>query len=173
MQFSLATGARFPHWRTGAITLFLAGAACSSHAQFGSAGGPHRQHNGQGQAGGQAPQRSQTRWEQFSRKLYDLRVQLLITREQGPAWENFRGRLLDMATAGPASQRVPDEQTAKDAFQQLLGDAQRRANALEALDTAAQGLLAQFSPEQLQAADKALPALLAELGGNRPRDDMR
>jgi len=173
MHFSWATGTTFPRWRMGAMAFFLAGVACSSHAQFGGAGGSPRQRNSRGQAEGQAPQRSQTRWEQLSRKLYDLRVQLLITREQGPAWENFRGRLLDMATAGPASQRVPDEQTAKDAFQQLLGDAQRRANVLAALDAAAQGLLAQFSPEQLQAADKSLPALLAELGGNRPRDDTR
>lgn len=40
------------------------------------------------------------RWEQVSGRLYDLRVQLQITHEQGPAWENFRGRFLDMATAG-------------------------------------------------------------------------
>jgi hypothetical protein len=167
MQFSLATRASFSRWKMGATALFLAGVACSSHAQFGGGGGPPRQRNGQGQAGGPASQRTQTRWEQVSRRLYDLRVQLLITNGQGPAWENFRGRFLDMATTGSASQQVVDEQTAKDAFDQLLGDAQRRSNALATLDATAQVLLAQLSPEQLQAADKALPALLAEFGGNR------
>lgn len=158
------------HWRTGAAALLLAGLACASHAQFGGGTGGGQRHRGapgQGQSAGQPPQRTQTSWEQVSRKLYDLRVQLLITPEQGPAWEGFRGRFLDMATAGPPGPRVVDEQTAKAAFQQLLGDAQRRADTLAALDAAAQALLAQLGPEQLQAADKALPALLAELGGGR------
>jgi len=157
----------------GVMALFLAGAACSSHAQFGggSGGGQPRQRGGQGQAkaGMQTPQRSQTRWEQVSTKLYDLRVQLLITREQGPAWEAFRGSFLEMATAGPSGQPMPEQQTAKDTFQLLLRDAQRRAATLATLDAAAQALLAQLSPEQLQTADKALPALLAELGGARPQ----
>jgi hypothetical protein len=61
---------------------------------------------------------------------------------------------------------VADEQTAKDAFQQLLGDAQKRANALGMLDAAAQALLAQLSPDQLQTVNKELPALLAEFGGS-------
>jgi hypothetical protein len=172
MYFSLATGTLFSHWRTGAMALFLAGAACSSQAQFGgSGGGQPRQRGGHGQAqaGAQTPQRSQTGWEQLSGKLYDLRIQLLITREQGPAWEAFRGSLLETALAAPAGQPMPDQQTAKDAFQQLLRDAQRRATILSTLDATAQALLAQLSPEQLQTADKALPALLAELGGSRSR----
>ncbi|AYQ29638.1 hypothetical protein DT070_17435 [Polaromonas sp. SP1] len=164
MQFSLAAGSAFSGWRMGAGALFLLGVACSSHAQF---GGGQRQRGAQAQMGGPASQRPQTRWEQVSRRLYDLRVQLLITKEQGPAWENFRGRFLDMATSGSPDQRVVDEQTAKDAFDQLLGDAQRRSNVLATLDATAQVLLSQFSPEQLQAADKALPPLLAEFGGNR------
>jgi hypothetical protein len=173
MYFSLATGTLFSHWRTAAMAFFLAGAACSSHAQFGggSGGGQPRQRGGHGQAqaGAQTPQRSQTGWEQLSGKLYDLRVQLLITREQGPAWEAFRGSLLETAFTAPAGQLMPDQQTAKDAFGQLLRDAQRRAGTLATLDAAAQALLAQLSPEQLQTADKALPALLAELSGSRSR----
>jgi hypothetical protein len=173
MYFSLATGTPFSHWRTGAMALFLAGAACSSHAQFGggAGGGGQRQRGGQGQAqtGAKTPQRSQTTWEQLSGKLYDLRIQLLITREQGSAWEAFRGSLLETALSAPAGQPMPDQQTAKEAFGQLLRDAQRRATTLATLDAAAQALLAQLSPEQLQTADKALPALLGELGGNRPR----
>jgi hypothetical protein len=155
-----------------AITVFLAGVACSSYAQFGGGGGGMggggggRQRGGQAPAAGQAPQRTQNRWEQVSLKLYDLRIQLLITSEQGPAWENFRGRFLDVATAGSLSHPVADEQTAKDAFQQLLGDAQKRANALGMLDAAAQALLAQLSPDQLQTVNKELPALLAEFGGS-------
>jgi len=173
MYFSLARGTPFSRLRMGAMALFLTGAACSSHAQFGggSGGGQQRQRGGHGQAqsGAQTPQRSQTGWEQLSGKLYDLRVQLLITREQGPAWETFRGSLLEAALTAPAGQPMQDQQTAKDAFGQLLRDAQRRASTLATLDAAAQALLAQLSPEQLQTADKALPALLAELGGNRPR----
>lgn len=155
------------HWRPATAALLLAATACASHAQFGGGAGGGQRHRGgpgQAQAAGQPPQRTQNSWEQVSRKLYDLRVQLLVTREQGPAWENFRARFLDMAASGPPAPRVVDEQTAKDAFQQLLADAQRRSNTLAALDAAAQALLAQFSPEQLQLADKALPALLAELG---------
>jgi hypothetical protein len=170
---SLAARPAFSHWRTGAAALFLTGVACISHAQFGggNGGGSPRQRGGQGQAqaGVQTPQRSQTRWEQVSTKLYDLRVQLLITREQGPAWEAFRGSFLEMATIAPAGQPMPEQQTAKEALQQLLRDAQRRAGTLATLDASAQDLLAQLSPEQLQAADKALPALLAELGGSRSR----
>jgi len=154
------------HWRTGATALLLEGIACASHAQFGGGAGGGQRHRGSpGQAAGQPQQRTQNSWEQVSRKLYDLRVQLLVTPEQGPAWENFRGRFLDMAAAGPPAPRVVDEQTAKAAFQLLLGEAQRRADTLAALDAAAQALLAQLSPEQLQAADKALPSLLAEFGG--------
>ncbi|SFU49620.1 hypothetical protein SAMN05216350_102192 [Polaromonas sp. YR568] len=172
MHFSWAGGIPFSRGRMGLAALFLAGVACSSHAQFGggSGGGP-RQRGGQGhtQAGAPASQRSQTAWEQLSGKLYDLRIQLMITREQGQAWEAFRASLLETATTGPSGQAMQDQPTAKDAFQQLLRDAQRRTAALTTLDTAAQALLAQLSPEQLQTADKALPALLAELGGNRPR----
>lgn len=162
----LAAGASVSHWRTVAGALFLAGVACSSHAQFGGAGGSSRHRGGQGQ-GEPASQRSLTRWEQVSGRLYDLRVQLQITHEQGPAWENFRGRFLDMATAGSPGQPIVDEQTAKDAFQQQLRDAQRRSNALATLDASAQVLLAQLSPEQLHTADRTLPALLAEFGNNR------
>ncbi|MEO6016928.1 MAG: hypothetical protein ABIP46_06705 [Polaromonas sp.] len=152
-------------YRMTASALILAGVACSSHAQMGGMGGAPRHRDGQG--AGQTSQRNVTRWEQVSGRLYDLRVQLLITREQGPAWENFRGRFLDMATAGSAGQPVVAEQTAKDALLQLLYDAQRRSNILATLDATAQVLLAQLSPEQLRAADKALPALLAEFGNAR------
>lgn len=154
------------HWRRGAAALFLAGVACASHAQFNS-GGARSHRSGEAQADGPAPARTISRWEQVSRRLYDLRVQLLITREQGPAWDNFRGRFLDMATSGPADMRIVDEQTAKDAFQFLLVDAQRRSNLLATLDATAQALMAQFSPEQMQLADRALPPLLAEFGGSR------
>ncbi|WP_411881839.1 hypothetical protein [Polaromonas sp. YR568] len=161
------------HWRRGAAALLLAGLACASHAQytqygqFGTTGGARGHRNGEAQADGQAPPRTISRWEQVSRRLYDMRVQLRITREQGPAWDNFRGRFLDMATSGPSDMRIVDEQTAKDAFQFLLVDAQRRSNLLATLDATAQALLAQFSPEQMQLADRALPPLLAEFGGSR------
>ena len=161
------------HWRRGAAALLLAGIACAGHAQytqygqFGTTGGARGHRNGEAQADGQAPPRTISRWEQVSRRLYDLRVLLQITREQGPAWDNFRGRFLDMATSGSADMRIVDEQTAKDAFQFLLVDAQRRSNVLATLDATAQVLLAQFSPEQMQLADRALPPLLAEFGGSR------
>lgn len=161
------------HWPRAAAALLLAGVACASHAQytqygqFGTTGGARGHRNGEAQADGQAPPRTISRWEQVSRRLYDLRVQLRITREQGPAWDNFRGRFLDMATSGSAEPRIVDEQTAKDAFQFLLVDAQRRSNVLATLDATAQALLAQFSPEQIQLADRALPPLLAEFGGSR------
>ena len=155
------------HWRAGLAALLLASVACASHAQFNSSGGgrPHRP--GEAQADGPQAPRTQSRWEQVSRRLFDLRVALQITKEQGPAWENFRGRFLDMATSGPAGQRIVDEQNAKDAFQYLLADAQRRSNMLATLDATAQVLLAQFTPEQLQIADRALPGLLADYGGVR------
>jgi hypothetical protein len=149
-------------WRVALGVLLLAGAAGSSHAQYGGMGGAR-----QGNFGGGASQRTQSRWEQVSGRMYDLRVQLLITREQVPAWDNFRGRFLDMATSGPAGQPIVDEQTAKDAFQQLLYETQRRSNVLATLDAAAQTLLSQLSPEQLRIADRAMPPLLAEFGGNR------
>ena len=148
-----------------ACALILAGLACSSHAQVGGMAGAPRHRDGQGAV--QPSQRTVTRWEQVSGRLYDLRVQLLITREQGPAWENFRGRFLDMATTGAGGPPVVDEQTAKEAFAQLLYEAQRRSNVLATLDATAQVLLAQLSPEQLQVADKALPALLADFGKSR------
>jgi hypothetical protein len=154
------------HWRAGAAALLLAGVACASHAQY-NTGGARAPRPGEAQAEGPQAPRIQSRWEQVSRRLFDLRVALQITREQGPAWENFRGRFLDMATSGPAGQRIVDEQTAKDAFQYLLADAQRRSNMLATLDVTAQALLAQFSPEQLQIADRALPGLLADYGGVR------
>ncbi len=72
-----------------------------------------------------------------------------------------------MATAGSPSQPIVDAQTAKDAFQQQLRDAQRRSNALATLDASAQVLLARLSPEQLHTADRTLPVLLAEFGNHR------
>ncbi len=148
----------------------LAGLACSSYAQFGGGGGGM---GGMGGMRGGGPSerplenaaRAAPSREQINSKLYDLRLRLLITPEQSAAWENFRNKFTDLATARPRSPSALEMQTAQLAMQYQLGMAQDRFTLMEMLYEAHKTLFASLSPDQQRAADQAIPPLFAELVG--------
>jgi hypothetical protein len=146
-----------------AVVLLLASAATGSHAQFGGMGG--------GRRGGRSPDSAQStplasrpssRWEEASNRLYDVRLQLQLTVQQGPAWQDFRAHFIDAAMAAASNPAEAEDPSTAAAFQRQLDTAQKRANELAALNASAQALLASFSDDQRRTADRTLPALLEE-----------
>ncbi len=151
-----------------AIAIVLAGFACNSYAQFGGSagmGGMRHSKGGysQNDAAAEGSGRSISRFEQLNNRLYDLRIRLLIQPGQSSAWEAFRARLIDVATARPQNQGSVDEQTALQALERQLSLTQNNLGRTTALYDACQNLFASFSPEQQRTADQSLPQLLAEL----------
>lgn len=154
-----------------AIAIVLAGIGFNSYAQFGGAGGSggmrhSRGGDSQGSKANEVSGRSSSRLEQVNNKLYDLRIRLLITPDQSPAWEKFRAGFIDLATYGGSGQSNPDEQTALQATQRQLDTAQNRFVLAENLNDASKALFAALSPDQQRMADQLLPRLLAESGGD-------
>ncbi|MES2190425.1 MAG: hypothetical protein V4454_09890 [Pseudomonadota bacterium] len=151
----------------------LAGIACSTYAQFGGGmggtggmGGMRRGGGGGGQSERPAENASRAApsMEQINSRLYDLRLRLLITPGQSAAWEGFRNKFIDLATARPRSPSALEMQTAQLAMQYQLGMAQDRFTLTEMLYEAHKTLFASLTPDQQHAADQAIPPLLAELG---------
>lgn len=151
-----------------AVAIVLTGLACNSYAQFGGSGGMGGMRHSksgysQNDASAEGSGRSMSRFEQLNNRLYDLRIRLLIQPGQSSAWEAFRTRLIDVATARPQSQGPVDEQTALQAIQRQLSSMQNNLGQMTALYEASQNLFASLSPEQQRTADQSLPQLLAEL----------
>lgn len=149
----------------------LASLACSSFAQFGGGGmaggmGGMRRGGGAGQT--ERPMESAVRaplsLEQVNSKLDDLRLRLLITPEQSPAWEGFRNRFIDLATARPPAVSAVESQSALQTMQRQLSVAQDKFTLMESLYEAHKVLFASLSPDQQRTADQTVPQLLAEIG---------
>lgn len=150
-------------------------AALSSHsfAQFGGGGGGMGGMGGgrrgrtadapatsrpSDSAGGPAAQANKIR-----DALYDLRVRLMITPEQGPLWDSFDRKVWDLVVKGSLG-RAPappaDDLTAAQAVQQRAAEAREKAVKLQDLADALTRLYDALSPEQRHVADQSLPALL-------------
>ncbi|MCG2591700.1 hypothetical protein LZ009_02795 [Ramlibacter sp. XY19] len=97
-------------------------------------------------------------------QLYQVRMRLLVTPEQSPAWERFHAAYLALRAVPP--QRGPDDGavTAQQAMQMRLGAAQNGYARTEELSEALKTLLAKLDEKQLAAANEALPRLLLDAG---------
>ncbi|MCJ0763522.1 Spy/CpxP family protein refolding chaperone [Variovorax terrae] len=103
-----------------------------------------------------------SRAQQTVDKLYDLRMRLLITPEQAPAWESFYARTLAWANEAANGRRTSAvaEQSALQAVQLRLSETQNRYALMEDLADAAKKLYAQLTPEQQRTADQYLPPVI-------------
>lgn len=96
-----------------------------------------------------------------SGKLYDLRVQLMITPEQSQLWDRFSDAVWDMASrAGMTAAAPPDDLTALQFAQQRAMQAQDRARRTQAVSDALSKLYEAMTPEQRHTADQNLPAVI-------------
>jgi hypothetical protein len=94
-------------------------------------------------------------------KLYDLRVQLMITPEQSQLWDRFSDAVWDMASrAGMTAAAPPDDLTAVQFAQQRAMQAQDRARRTQAVSDALSKLYDAMTPEQRHTADQNLPAVI-------------
>ncbi|RSZ30658.1 MULTISPECIES: Spy/CpxP family protein refolding chaperone [unclassified Variovorax] len=94
-------------------------------------------------------------------KLYDLRVQLMITPEQSPLWDRFSDAVWDLAgRAGMAAAAPSDDQTAVQFAQQRAVQAQDRARHVQAVSDTLAKLYEAMTPEQRHIADQNLPAVI-------------
>ncbi len=94
-------------------------------------------------------------------KLYDLRLQLMVTPEQSPLWDRFSDAVWDLAgRGGLASAASADDQTAVQFAQQRAVLAADRARRAQAVSDALSSLYDTLSPEQRHIADQNLPAVI-------------
>jgi len=149
-----------------AICVALAGIAVDGHAQFGGGGGMRRGQGGGGQSGqsgdGRGP--SISRMELVTSQLYDLRMRLMITPQQGPVWDNFSTRYRDFSMASSRVTVDSYELSGLQAIEQHLSLAQNRLSLAANFSMAAKELYAALTPEQQNTADQTLPKLLQNMG---------
>ena len=106
--------------------------------------------------------RSVSPYEQINSSLYDLRIRLLITPQQSPAFDSFRNALINLATAGAPLRINPEEQTALVAVQRQNEWAKNRADIAVKLFDSTSALFASLTPEQQVTADQLIPKLIAD-----------
>jgi hypothetical protein len=144
-----------------AAAIALATLACVANAQMG--GGMRRSKAPESRVQEQeSPAPAASGAEQLASSLYDLRMRLLITRLQAPAWESFYARWMDRA--GPGAGQEPAEfpgSPALQAVQQQLARERSRVALTESVYAATQNLYEQLTPQQQGTADQLLPQLLA------------
>lgn len=112
---------------------------------------------------------AQSSVDQLGARLYDLRMRLLITPAQAPAWESFYARWMDRA--GPRAGVEPAEtpgSSALHAVQRQLALDRGRVALTESLYAATENLYGQLEPEQQRTADQWLPQLLMATTVERP-----
>lgn len=153
-----------------AVAIVLASFALFADAQMG--GGMRR---GKELEGGRGAEREksvppvQSSADQLGARLYDLRMRLLITPAQAPAWESFYARWMDRA--GPRAALEPAESPgspALQAMQRQLALDRGRVALTESLYAATENLYSQLEPEQRRTADQWLPQLLTTATAERP-----
>lgn len=94
-------------------------------------------------------------------KLYDLRLQLMITPEQSAPWDHFSDAVWELAGRnGMASAAPADDQTALQFVQQRTAQAQDRARRMQAVSDALSKLYDALTPEQRHVADQNLSAVI-------------
>lgn len=144
--------------------------AVSGHgfAQFGGGGGGMgggrrgaRSDNASSQRTGDGLSTPATAAAKVRDKLYDLRLQLMVTPEQSPLWDRFSDAVWDLAgRGGLASAASADDQTAVQFAQQRAALAADRARRAQAVSDALSSLYDTLSPEQRHIADQNLPAVI-------------
>jgi hypothetical protein len=154
--------------RSIVMALVIGGIGSVSLAQFGGSGGSGGMRRGRGtetpaarnnDTGASSPARAQ----QVTGVLFDLRVRLLITAEQEPAWERFYSGFVQWAAAAPESLSLADQQPALQAMESQLSVVQKRFALTESLTDALKNLYSILGPEQRRAADQVIPHVLSEL----------
>ncbi|WP_432725821.1 Spy/CpxP family protein refolding chaperone [Variovorax sp. W6] len=94
-------------------------------------------------------------------KLYDLRLQLMITPEQSPLWDRFSDAVWDLAGRPGMTAAAPsDDLNAVQFAQQRAAQAQDRARRTQAVSDSLSKLYDAMTPEQRHTADQNLPAVI-------------
>ena len=143
--------------------LLLAVCCSQAFAQYGagtgSMGGSRRGNRGldlSAPRNGEAYAPPMARVNQTADKLYDLRVRLLISKEQSVTWDDFYAKAMAWAAEVAKTRSTAPDQPVLPAMQQRLTDAQNRHALMEALNDAARRMYAVLSPEQQRTADEYL-----------------
>lgn len=94
-------------------------------------------------------------------KLYDLRLQLMVTPEQSPLWDRFSDAVWELAgRPGMTAAASSDDLNAVQFVQQRAMQAQDRAHRMQAVSDALSKLYESMTPEQRHTADQNLPAVI-------------
>jgi hypothetical protein len=94
--------------------------------------------------------------------LYQVRMRLLISPEQVPAWEGFYAAFMALDAPAAHSAAMSDEGSAVRMLQQYLTVAQNRYARTEDLAERLKVLYAALTPDQQRTADEVLPRLIRE-----------
>jgi hypothetical protein len=143
------------------VAVALATFALFADAQMG--GGMRRGRDGGSGSGAEREKAApaQSAAEQLSDRLYELRMRLLITPAQEPAWETFYARWVDRARAAGIAE-PPDFADAPglQAVQRQVALERGRLALTEGLYAATQNLYDRLAPDQQRTADQLLPSLI-------------
>ncbi len=124
-----------------------------SFAQFGGGGGMG--------GGGRRGTRPDTSASKLREKLYDMRLQLMITPEQSALWDRFSDAVWDLSTRGGLASAAPrDDQTVAERVQQRATQAQDSARRMQAVSDALAKLYEALTPDQRHVADQNLASVL-------------
>ena len=94
-------------------------------------------------------------------KLYDLRLQLMITPEQSALWDRFSDAVWDLWPRGGLGSVPPvDEQNVAQLVQQRTAQAQDRARRMQSVSDALSKLYEALTPEQRHVADQNLASAI-------------
>jgi hypothetical protein len=160
---------------TGALCLALV--TTSASAQFGGMGGGMgggmRRGGGGADRGARKPDAasSEANRRSLADRLYQLRMRLLITPEQTPAWERLYAAFQALQQPTFHSAAMSDAGSTIQTMQQALSQAQDRYTLIEALSDALKPLYAQLNVEQKATADDLLPALITDATRSRDARD--
>lgn len=101
-----------------------------------------------------------------SSRLYDLRVRLMITKEQSAPWDAFESKAWDLLMHDALRAPAESDATGAQAVRERAGRMQLSAQQWSALADAVDHLYEALSPEQRQIADRELLAVLPGAAGN-------
>jgi hypothetical protein len=147
-----------------ALALLLASLASASFAQFGGGmgggGGRHGRNPDATNTPAAEPSNPLTRAARLRDALYDLRLRLTLTPEQGPLYDAFYNAVWDMATQGAMTPVADPDMTAIQVVQQRSEAAGLRATQLKAVADAVGKLYDGMTPDQRRIADRDLPGVI-------------
>jgi len=146
-----------------AWALCLAMVATSASAQFGGMGGGMRRGGADRSAHKSDSSSNEANRPSLADRLYQVRMRLLVTPEQAPAWERlyaaFQGLQQPIRRSSAA---MSDGSSAMQTMQQALSQAQDHYTLTETLSDALKQFYAQLTAEQRTTADELFPALITD-----------